>query len=89
MSDNVWPDSTQLHILIALCIILMLAYIVMLFVSVYNVQKYLIKEGRWRILLLSSFYAIVILLSLSRISELCAFVRFYDYKNNCKIYFAD
>lgn len=88
MNVAIWPGSQEINVLLALIAIIMLAYCSLLSLSCYNFYQFLLKEGRYRIMLLTSFYFIVISLSLVRLASLSQWFRFYDLKSDCKIYFA-
>ena len=84
-----WPSHLQLSIILASLALLILVYGLCLILSVHNVYKYLIKDKRWRIYLMSCFYLIVICLLATRIVSLVYFIRFFDLSNGCQIYWAN
>ena len=74
---DVWPDSYQIKWLVWSLTILTVAYWVCFMISCFNFWKYLVKGGRWRIFLMSMFYAIVFALLLTRIGSLICFIIFF------------
>lgn len=89
-SPLIWPDPRELKCLIASLILLTLIYTFCLVLTVHNVWRYLIKLQKYKIKLVLVFYAIALVLVVSRIASLVFFICFYDSKISCNdVYKAD
>jgi hypothetical protein len=75
-----WPQSGQRTILEWTLYLIMVCYLVCMGLALYNTYEYMYRGGRWRIKLMTAFYAVVIALLVSRILCLTYFILFYEGK---------
>ena len=57
--------------------------------AIHNTIRYLILGQRWRIVLISVFYTIIISLLVTRITSLMFFIMFFGRKNDCEVWQAN
>jgi len=58
---------------------------VCLLVAIHNIYRYLIKDGRWHVLLLSLFYGSLVFMLIFQIWNASAVIAFYSTQPGCSI----
>lgn len=72
-----WPSESAITVLVVSDSLLAVAYGIMLLYALWNIYWYLVKGGRYKILLLSAFYLIIIPLCLFRIASEVTFTIYF------------
>ena len=72
-----WPSQSAITILVVSDSFLAVVYGMLLLYALWNIYWYLVKGGRYKILLLSAFYAIIIPLCLFRIANEVGFTIYF------------
>ena len=86
---DLWPDWEHRVWLCGSLCLLIAVYCFCLALTIHNTVKYLIVGKRFRIFLISAFYALVILILSTRVVSLILFIRFFDGRSGCNNFMAN
>ena len=84
-----WPNEDQRNTLIMILALLLGLSILCLVLALHNIYYYLIKDERWRVLLLSMFYGSLVLMLVFQIWDASLVINFYGVVPDCDVLFAE